>query len=449
VGLDTQLVVAALPQYEIGAELGRGGNGIVLEGRHRQLGRRVAIKQLPRAFGADEGVRARFAAEARLVATLDHPHIVPVYDFVEKDGLCLIVMEYLAGGSVWDQFRDHGLPPNQAIAYALAASVAAHAAHEKGVLHRDIKPENLLLNDNRVPKLTDFGLAKMLDGSSLAQKTAAGVVPGTPAFIAPEQVLGRPLGPPTDVYALATMTYELLSGRLPFPEVESPVAQLLQHVEQEPTPLGEVLPAEVPRSVVPVVMRGLAKTTEERWPTASAYAVALAQAMTAEAGATWLDESGVPLHAAGDVMIAARTPVAPAAQAPRDLTMTIRAERSHLVVPLPGVEEMAAPVSPPTPTAAPTGVPPVAAVVPAAQPPAPPAPSPPVAATSTPPPVAASPPPIPTPEPTGPPSDPRLGPWTRPTLETRPKTPSNPLVIVLAIVAALVLVALVIAIVSG
>src|SRR5438874_6401149 len=119
--LDQELIEAALPLYEVHGELGRGAWGVVLAARHRQLGREVAIKQLPRAFGADPAVRARFVAEARLLASLDHPHIVPVYDYVEADGLCLLVMEKLPGGTVWSRFTSAGVTPEAACALVLAA----------------------------------------------------------------------------------------------------------------------------------------------------------------------------------------------------------------------------------------------------------------------------------------------------------------------------------------
>src|SRR4051812_18602623 len=107
--LERDRMAAALPQYEIEGELGRGGFGVVLQGRHRHLGREVAIKQLPRAFAADPAVRGRFVAEAKVLATIDHPHVVPVYDYVEDDGLCLLVMEKLAGGTVWTRFTTTGM----------------------------------------------------------------------------------------------------------------------------------------------------------------------------------------------------------------------------------------------------------------------------------------------------------------------------------------------------
>src|SRR5437868_13472097 len=119
--LDQELIEAALPLYEVHGELGRGAWGVVLAARHRQLGRDVAIKQLPRAFGADPAVRSRFVAEARLLAALEHSHIVPIYDFVEHEGLCLLVMERLTGGTVWSRAQGSAFGPQTACAVILAA----------------------------------------------------------------------------------------------------------------------------------------------------------------------------------------------------------------------------------------------------------------------------------------------------------------------------------------
>src|SRR5438477_6722443 len=158
--LDQEAVAAALPLYEVEGELGHGAWGVVLAGRHRQLGRDVAIKQLPRSFGADPAVRSRFIAEARLLASLDHPHVVPVYDFVERDGLCLLVMERLTGGTLWARFTDLGVTTDDACAVVVASCAALQCAHDRGVLHRDIKPENLMFSGSGTLKVTDFGIAK-------------------------------------------------------------------------------------------------------------------------------------------------------------------------------------------------------------------------------------------------------------------------------------------------
>lgn len=283
--LDRERVTSALPAYEVGGELGRGGWGVVLEGRHRQLGREVAIKQLPRAFAADPAVRSRFVAEARLLASLDHPHIVPVYDYVESDGLCLLVMEKLPGGTVWSRFTSSGVTAEAACALVLAASAGLHAAHQRGILHRDVKPENLLFSAAGALKVTDFGIAKVVGGVD-TMATRAGEVLGTPAYMAPEQAQGAELGPPTDVYAVGVMLYELLSGRLPFPEEGDAMAVLYQHVYEQPRVLTDVAPG-VPTGVASVVMRALATRPDDRYPTAEAFGVALAEAATSAWGPGW------------------------------------------------------------------------------------------------------------------------------------------------------------------
>jgi len=279
--LDREQVRAALPAYEIGGELGRGGWGVVLEARHLRLGREVAIKQLPRAFSADPSVRARFVAEARTLASLDHPHIVPVYDYVEVDGLCLLVMEKLTGGTLWSRFVTDGLTMETSCAIALAACAGLHAAHLRGILHRDVKPENLMFSATGVVKVTDFGIAKVVGGSR-TMATRAGEVLGTPTYMAPEHARGEPLGPPADVYATGVLLYELLSGHLPFSDEGDALAVLYRHVHEAPVPLQHVAP-DVPPLVADVVMKALAPRSEERHSTAEALGVALADS----AGAAW------------------------------------------------------------------------------------------------------------------------------------------------------------------
>ena len=285
-------VAQALPAYEIGEELGRGAWGIVLDGRHRHLKRPVAIKQLPPAFALDAEVRSRFVAEARLLGSLDHPHIVPVYDFVERDGLCLLVMEKLSGGTVWDRFTRDGVDAETACAIALIAAVALHHAHERGVLHRDIKPENLLFSGDRaLLKVVDFGIAKVLAGGHTLA-TSAGEVLGTPAYMAPEQATGGGITPATDVYALGVTLFELLSGRLPFEETDSALATLYKKVNEPPLDLVEAAPA-VSEPLRDVVMKAIATAPKDRFATAEAFATALAAAATAAFGRGWLPRAGV------------------------------------------------------------------------------------------------------------------------------------------------------------
>jgi len=299
--LDRRRVVDALPNYEVGDEIGRGGWAVVLHARHRILDREVAVKHLPVAFGADPVVRARFVAEARLVARLDHPHIVPVYDFVESNGTYLIVMEYLPGGSLWERFQDEGVRPDEACAYVLVACSALEHAHGHGNIHRDIKPENLLIDDRPgVVKLGDFGVAKAL-GAAAERFTSAGQVVGTPAYLAPEQVLGHPATPVTDVYACATMLYELLTGVLPYPG-DGPVSEQLRAKVSDPARPIRSVAGTVPGPIAEVVMRALATDPTERHPSIHDLGEALATAATRSYGAGWLRTSGVRLDGSPDLL---------------------------------------------------------------------------------------------------------------------------------------------------
>ena len=304
--LDRDLVARALPNYEVGAELGRGAWGIVLAGRHRQLDRAVAIKQLPRAFGADAAVRTRFLSEARVLASLDHPHIVPLYDYVEQEGLCLLVMEHLTGGTVWSRFTLNGLEMQTACAVVLAACAGLQCAHDHDVLHRDIKPENLLFSAAGSVKVADFGIAKVISGSE-TMATRAGDVLGTPAYMAPEQARGDVLGPATDVYAVGTMLYELLSGRLPFSEEGDALAVLYRHVNDPPESLLDVAPT-VPHAIAAVVMRSIATRVDDRYASADELSVDLAAAAEAAWGPGWMAATGVPVLSSGRNPVVTPTP---------------------------------------------------------------------------------------------------------------------------------------------
>jgi serine/threonine protein kinase len=307
VNVDRDLISSALPAYEVGDVLGQGGFGVVVAGRHRQLDRAVAIKQLPVALASDPAVRRRFTAEARVLASLDHPHVVPVFDFVEREGLCLLVMELLPGGTLHARVTAAGgFTAPRSVAVSLACASGLAAAHRRGVLHRDVKPDNMLFAASGAIKVTDFGIAKVIGGPETVM-TRAGDVLGTPAYIAPEQVRGSPLSPATDVYALATMLYELLAGTLPFVNEGEDIALLFKHAYEAPIPLGETAPA-VPGPVAEVVMRALATEPAERFESAESFGVALAQASALVWGPGWLSEQDVPLMGAGAITSAAENP---------------------------------------------------------------------------------------------------------------------------------------------
>ncbi|BEK86049.1 serine/threonine-protein kinase [Nocardia seriolae] len=301
---DLARVRAALPGYEIGGQIGRGGCGVVLAGVHRGLNRRVAIKQIPPQFADDMQVRRRFVAEARMMAALDHPHVVPVYDYVEHEDLCLLVLECLPGGTVENRFVTAGFEATAALAVALSCAAGLDAAHRSGILHRDVKPSNLMFAANGTLKLTDFGIAKIVGGEETLV-TRAGEIIGTPSYIAPEQVRGHQLSPATDVYALATMLYQLLSGVLPFPTGSDALALLFAHAYGEPVPLAEVAPF-VPQPIADAVMRGLACDPAERYDTAETFGIAIAEPAAHLWGANWLTPVGIPVIGA-DTIVAAAT----------------------------------------------------------------------------------------------------------------------------------------------
>jgi serine/threonine protein kinase len=286
----------ALPAYEIGEPLGRGSFAVVYLARHRRLGREVAIKRLASEMLTDGAAAERFAAEARTLALLDHPHVVRVYDYVEHADVFALVMERLTGGTLAARIRRQEIPPARACGYALAALHGLEHAHQHGILHRDVKPGNLLFGDHELLKVADFGIAKAI-GPAAARMTATGMIVGTPAFMAPEQASPAigPLSPATDVYAVAAVLYELLSGQAPFgPHGGDPLEVLSRRVTDDPRPLRAVAP-DVPPEVTDAVMRALARDPADRFQTASAFAAALERAadVTFDGGIARTD---IPIH---------------------------------------------------------------------------------------------------------------------------------------------------------
>jgi serine/threonine-protein kinase len=296
---------AALPDYVVERELGQGGMGVVFLGRHARLGRMVAIKELPPAFSSDPDVRERFSTEARTLAALSHPHIVPIYDYVERDGLCLIVMEELPGGTVWDRFTSTGLTPPTACAVALACCAALQHAHTKGVLHLDVKPDNLMFATDAAIKVTDFGISRVLSGDRTLG-TLDGQVLGTPAYMSPEQARGADLSPASDVYSAGVMLYELLSGHLPWGGAETATELLLKRLREDPRPLREVAP-HVPPGLADVVMKAIEREPENRYQEAEAFGLAIASACADAWGPSWLDHAGVSIIGSERLSMAART----------------------------------------------------------------------------------------------------------------------------------------------
>jgi serine/threonine-protein kinase len=322
---DPQDAARALPDYTIGREVGRGEFGVVWAGRHRQLAREVAIKQLAGPATATAESASRFRREARILAQINHPHVVTIYDYREDGDVRFLVMELLTGGTLSDR-RSAGISIEATVASTLAAASGLHHAHEHGILHRDVKPENLMFDGHNTLKVTDFGIARgdLLDATAI-KLTRAGEFFGTPAYVSPEQAghalaEGWPaIGPASDQYSLSAVLYEGLSGHLTHDSSGGAVALCSRRMNEAARPLGDVAPA-VPAELEVVVMRALARDPNDRYPTMEAFAVALAAAATNTLGADWLARSEIPIRDAAPILTAAltapRRPPEPAAPVP-------------------------------------------------------------------------------------------------------------------------------------
>ena len=262
-----------LGRYRLLEKAGVGGMSEVWKAEDETLKRTVAVKVILGPVAADPSFRERFLREARLVAGLEHPHVLPVFDYgsatIDGAELSYLVMPLVAGGSLKGRVTGP-VPPALAVTWLSAIASALDHAHAKGILHRDVKPGNVLMDSQGRPLLADFGLARSADISS--GLTATGAVLGTPLYMAPEQATGSVLDGRADQYALAVIAFELLAGRVPF-SAQSPLAVLHQHVSAPPPPLSSVLPGTSP-AVDAVLARGLAKTPSERYDSCGAFVVA-------------------------------------------------------------------------------------------------------------------------------------------------------------------------------
>jgi serine/threonine protein kinase len=267
-------------RYQILKKLGEGGMGTVYLAEQISMARKVALKVLQGNYANDEEFISRFRREARLAASLNHPYIVTVYDFDQaEDGSLFIAMEYVDGMSLTEVIRRHS-PLDIGRAVGLGAQIAEglDAAHRTGVIHRDIKPDNIMVvgdEDLEKVKLMDFGIARLRDAGATSQLTRAGVIMGTPAYMAPEQAEGTEASERTDIYALGIVLYELLSGSVPF-RASTPGAVLLKQIREVPQPLRD-LRREIPFTVENVVMQALQKDPANRQRNMREVAQALKQ----------------------------------------------------------------------------------------------------------------------------------------------------------------------------
>lgn len=263
--------------YELQELIGMGGMGEVYRAYDTVRERMVALKILRDDVAADPSYRDRFRRESRIAARLQEPHVIPVHDFGEIDGVLYIDMRLVEGGSVKDELRVKGvLPPQRSVAIVGQVAAALDAAHANGLVHRDIKPENVLLTPDDFAYLVDFGIA---NGGGEATVTRTGMIIGSCAYMASERLSGKPGGPPSDVYSLTCLLFECLTGRAPFEAAD--IRQVMSaHMFAPPPRPSEVRPGLNP-AFDAVVAKGMAKSPGDRFATAGELARAAAAAVHA------------------------------------------------------------------------------------------------------------------------------------------------------------------------
>ncbi len=257
-------------QYEIKSELGRGGMATVYLGYDARFERDVAVKVLPAEFLHDPQFSVRFHREAKIVAKLEHPAIVPVYDVGEQDGLPYFVMRYMDGGSLDDKLDGGSLSLQETARIINILAPALDHAHEKGIIHRDLKPGNILFDGDGQPYLSDFGIAKSNDAQT--NVTGSAII-GTPAYMSPEQAQGMEIDRRSDLYTLGAIIYRMLSGTRPYVG-ETPMSMAIKHITEPPPDILQEN-ASLPLSASNFIYRAMAKDPEERFQTAQELAEAL------------------------------------------------------------------------------------------------------------------------------------------------------------------------------
>src|SRR6266850_1013602 len=270
---------ARLGPYEIIAAIGAGGMGEVYRARDTRLERTVAIKVLPDSFALDAELRERFAREAKVISSLDHPNICVLHDVGDHDGTAFLVMQYLEGDTLEQRLAAGALPIDQALRHGIEISDALDKAHRQGIVHRDLKPGNVMLTKSGA-KLLDFGLAKLrapevplsaaseLSALPTGDKplTAEGSLVGTFQYMAPEQLEGKEPDTRADIFAFGTLMYEMATGERAF-KGKSQASLIAAILAAEPTPISRLRPL-TPPALDRIVATCLAKDPDERWQSA-------------------------------------------------------------------------------------------------------------------------------------------------------------------------------------
>jgi len=361
-----------LGRYELHEILGQGAMGVVYKAYDSFLDRTIAVKTYRQDIPFFQQARERFEREVRTTSRLSHPNIVVVYDGGLEGGVPFLAMELVEGPTLRDELASRGrLPREEALAMFFAIAEALAYAHSRGVVHRDLKPANILIAPGGVAKISDFGVAKLLEpGNSEKTQTL-----GTPGYMAPEQIQGKEIGPKSDVFALAILGYELLTGTRPF-DAESAITLFFQILKTDPKPPSEIDPT-LPKAFDRALARGLAKDPAERTPDAATLAAEVREAMTgrrsfaggrrsSRAGmwigatlAVFVVVAAVILHLRGAgepsalVAVAEKTPT-PAAQPSVAPTLVPLVEPTVTAIAEPTVEPTLEPTAEPTQPQAPT-----------------------------------------------------------------------------------------------
>jgi serine/threonine-protein kinase len=264
----------ALPEkigrYEIKSELGRGGMATVYRAYDPSFDREVAIKVLPREMLHDTQFRSRFEREIKMVAGLEHPAIVPVYDVGTEDGQPYFVMRYMTGGSLsgWIEKGKFSIQDTARIIEKIAQGLAY--SHKKGIIHRDLKPDNILFDSNGDPFISDFGVAKLTEATG--GLTGSGTI-GTPAYMSPEQAQGAEVDSRSDVYGLGVIVYQMLSGQQPY-SADTPMGVVVKHITEPVPEILKVLP-NLPPEIDTIIKTSMAKDKTARYPNTVELAKAL------------------------------------------------------------------------------------------------------------------------------------------------------------------------------
>lgn len=267
-----ELIGKTVGSFTILEEIGRGGMATVYSAMQHSMNRKVALKVLPRHFLHDPDFLERFEREVEVISRLEHPHILPIYDYGETDGVPYIAMRFLGGGSMAQMIR-RGVPKLKEIEKPFKqVSEALDYAHQQGIIHRDLKPGNIMLDENGNAYLSDFGIARVL-GSNL---TGSAII-GTPAYMSPEQAHGGNIDARSDIYSLGIVLFELITGREPY-QAETPMSLLLKQIN-EPIPPIRNFRADVPQLVQDVVDTATAKAQDERYSSAGDFADAFSEAL--------------------------------------------------------------------------------------------------------------------------------------------------------------------------